>query len=146
MLKLGEGIVPSVKLSNFFQNSKKSYPQYSPRIGENRIFKNMEQLKNILEKSYSGVHCIEENLYRVNYGTSYLLYKFGEFTGNLKPIKQRILILQESDVDDIVEEFSTKKKIQPEDLGLIKNEINIHARGIINEYIDIQRNTSKFAV
>lgn len=124
----------------YFPNfSKKSYPHFTPRSTKNQLFINMEMLKTILKTNYSGIQNQGENMLRVEYGDSYLLFQYTEFTGVIKPIKQRILILKDSNVDDILEILSTKIPISPDDLGPIKNEINVHARGKLNEYLDIQK-------
>ena len=103
-----------------------------------------KELISVLDGTLQGIEKTGVSDYRVNYGSSYMQFTYYEYTGNVKPIHQKIVILRESNMDDILEELHNRISMKPEYLGEVKNIMNIHARGELGDYIDREKNNPPF--
>jgi hypothetical protein len=77
----------------------------------------------------------ENHIYEVRYkgekGVGSVTYRRIKLRGQQKPIVQDILVLEKSDMNQIIEEINSSTPLKEEDMSSLQLEIRTHSRSLI---------------
>jgi len=92
--------------------------------------------------NFKSIVTRENDLYRVHYFngayTGECVYKLVEMGGQKKPIKQKVLLLTETEMGDVIEGIHKLNSLSEKDFTNLDMEIRVDSRKMVEEFISTQ--------
>ena len=90
-------------------------------------------------KNFKSIVTREEDVYRVHYFngeyTGECVYKMTTIKGQKKPIEQKILVLTDTEMGDVIEGIHKLTPLSGGDHNDLSMEIKVHSRKMVEEFI-----------
>ena len=89
--------------------------------------------------NFKSIVVKEDHIYRVHYFngeyTGECTYRMVEMGGQRKPIKQKVLILTDTEMGDVIEGVHKLKGLSENDFKDLDMEIRVHSRKMVEDFI-----------